>query len=103
MKRARKIETSLQPIAEFEHFLNRLSEANLRLLNRMIVERLKLYHKARDLNQLARFNIMDNVSFQHNDQTITGIVVRLNHRSMTIRTLGGHQWNVAPSFLTRVD
>lgn len=95
-------ESSLQPVSEFEHFLNRLSEEDLRLLNRMIVERLKLYHKARDLKQLAKFNLMDRVSFQHNGRTVTGVIIKLNRRSVTILEPDGHEWNVAPSFLIRL-
>ncbi|MBU0722904.1 hypothetical protein KJ973_01480 [Patescibacteria group bacterium] len=95
-------ESSIQPITEFEHFLNRLSENDLRLLNRMVVERLKLYHKVSDLKNLAKFNLMDKVSFQHNNQYISGVVLKLNRRSVTIRATDGHRWNVAPSFLTRL-
>ena len=90
---------SLQPVTEFEHFLNRLSEEDLRLLNRMVVERLKLYHKARDLKGLAKFNLIDRVYFTHEGKQITGIVMKLNRRSVTIRTADGHQWNVSPAFL----
>ena len=49
-------ETQLQIISQCEHFLNNLSENDLRLLNRMVVERLNLYRKAKDLNSLAKFN-----------------------------------------------
>jgi hypothetical protein len=94
-------DTSLQPITEFEHFLNRLSEEDLRLLNRMVVERLKLYHKARDLKGLAKFNLMDKVCFDYEGKRITGRVLKLNRRSVTIRTDDGRQWNVSPAFLTR--
>jgi hypothetical protein len=76
-------EKQIQPVTEFEHFLNRLSEADLQLLNRMVVERLKLYHKARDLKGLAKFNLMDRVYFVHDKGKITGIVTRLNRRSVT--------------------
>ncbi|MDP1688588.1 MAG: hypothetical protein Q8L47_00435 [bacterium] len=94
--------TTLQPITEFEHFLNRLSEENLRLLNRMVVERLKLYHKVNDLKNLAKFNLIDKVSFQHNGRYIKGVVLKLNRRSVTVRTYDGKQWNVAPILLTRL-
>lgn len=95
-------DTHLQPVTEFEHFLNRLSEEDLRLLNRMVVERLKLYHKVRDLKGLAKFNLMDRVYFTHEAKQITGRVMKLNRRSITIRTDDGKQWNVSPAFLTRV-
>ncbi len=92
---------SIQPVTEFEHFLNRLSEEDLRLLNRMVVERIKLYHKARDLRGLAKFNLMDRVYFTHDGKVITGTVMKLNRRSVTVKTDDGHQWNIAPSLLTR--
>ena len=95
-------DTHLQPVTEFEHFLNRLSEEDLRLLNRMVVERLKLYHKVRDLKGLAKFNLMDRVYFTHEAKQITGRGMKLNRRSITIRTDDGKQWNVSPAFLTRV-
>jgi len=95
-------DTHLQPVTEFEHFLNRLSEEDLRLLNRMVVERIKLYHKARDLKGLAKFNLMDRVYFTHEGKQITGIVMKLNRRSVTIRTAEGKRWNVSPGFLRRV-
>ena len=95
-------DTHLQPVTEFEHFLNRLSEEDLRLLNSMVVERLKLYHKVRDLKGLAKFNLMDRVYFTHEAKQITGRVMKLNRRSITIRTDDGKQWNVSPAFLTRV-
>ncbi len=95
-------EQRLQPVTEFEHFLNRLSEEDLRLLNRMVVERLKLYHKVRDLKNLAKFNLMDRVYFTHEGKQITGRVMKLNRRSVTIRTDDGRQWNVSPAFLVRM-
>ena len=72
------------------------------MFNRMVVERLKLYHKARDLKGLAKFNLMDRVYFTHEGKQITGIVMKLNRRSVTIRTADGKQWNVSPAFLTRM-
>lgn len=95
-------ERDLQPVTEFEHFLNRFSEAELRLLNRMVVERLKLYHKARDLKGLAQFNLMDRVHFSHQGRQITGLVMKLNRRSVTVRADDGRRWNVSPTFLARI-
>lgn len=95
-------EKSIKPITEFEHFLNHLSEADLRLLNRMVVERIRLYHKARDLRGLAKFNIMDRVYFMHYGEKIYGTVVKLNRRSVTLRSGDNHSWNVSPALLTHV-
>lgn len=93
---------SIKPITEFEHFLNHLSEVDLRLLNRMVVERLKLYRKARDLNGLAKFNVMDRVYFVHDGKKICGAVIKLNRRSATVCSEDNHRWNVSPTFLTHV-
>ena len=69
------------------------------MLNRMVVERLKLYHKVRDLKGLAKFNLMDRVYFIHEGKQITGRVMKLNRRSVTVKTSDGRQWNVSPAFL----
>jgi len=79
-----------------------MSEDDLRLLNRMVVERLKLYRKVKDLKNLSKFNLMDKVVFQHEGKNIVGIVLKLNRRSVTVKTTDGHQWTVAPVFLTRL-
>lgn len=94
--------TNIEPVSEFEHFLNRLSEADLRLLNRMVVERLKLYHKAWHLKELAKFNLINRVYFTHQEKTIFGTIIRLNRRSATVKADDGQQWNVSPSLLTLI-
>ena len=44
--------------------IRRISEEDLRFLNRLIVERLKLIHQARSTAMLAHFSVGDRVSFQ---------------------------------------
>lgn len=95
--------TIIKPVPEFEHFLNRLSEENLRLLNRMVVERLKLYYKARHLKELAKFNLMDRVYFVYRGRTIFGTIIKLNQRSATIKADDNKQWNISPSLLVLVN
>ena len=94
-------ETQLQIISQCEHFLNNLSENDLRLLNRMVVERLNLYRKAKDLNSLAKFNIADRVFFTHNKKNFFGIIIKLNRRSATVQVYDGKQWTVSPQLLTK--
>lgn len=95
-------DTQLETASEFDHFLNRLSEEQLRLLNRMVVERIRLHHKARDLHSMAKFNIADRVFFLHDGVRITGRIMKMNRRSVTVHADDGHRWTVAPSFLTHV-
>lgn len=81
----------------------RMSEADLRVLNRLIVDRLKLIAQARSTVMLARFSVGDRVSFPSTagDQK-SGIIIRLNKKTASIATDDGQQWNVHPSFLTAV-
>ncbi|MCS5992093.1 hypothetical protein LNP02_28445 [Klebsiella variicola subsp. variicola] len=45
----------------------------------------------------------DVVSFRAEDgQTVTGILVRLNKKTVTVHTESGARWNVAPQLLTRI-
>ena len=81
--------------------IRRLNEEDLRFLNRLIVERLKLIHQARSTAMLADFNIGDRVTFQSNlGQQKTGVIVRLNKKTASIATDDGQKWNVHPGLLT---
>ena len=83
--------------------IRRMNEDDLRFLNRLIVERLKLISQARSTTMLARFSLGDRVSFPANTgERKTGVVVRLNKKTASICTEDGHHWNVHPSFLTAV-
>ena len=81
----------------------RMKEDDLRYLNRLIVERLKLIGQARSTVMLARFKVGDRVSFQsHSGERKSGVIVRLNKKTASITTDDGQRWNVHPGFLTAV-
>jgi hypothetical protein len=81
--------------------IRRMGEDDLRYLNRLIVERLKLIHQARSTVMLANFSVGDRVSFQSSTgERRTGIIVRLNKKTASIATDEGQQWNVHPGFLS---
>ncbi len=83
--------------------IRRMNEEDLRFLNRLIVERLKLIGQARSTAMLAHFSVGDRVSFQsHTGERKTGVIVRLNKKTASIRTDEGQQWNVHPGFLSSV-
>ena len=66
--------------------IRRMNEEDLRFLNRLIVERLKLIHQARSTVMLAHFSVGDRVSFQsHSGEQKTGVIVRLNKKTASIR------------------
>ncbi len=80
--------------------IKRLDEDDLLFLNQLIVERLKLISQARSTTLMAAFHIGDRVSFEtEDDQVIHGEVLRLNKKTVSIKTDGGHRWNVAPGLL----
>jgi hypothetical protein len=84
--------------------IRRMNEDDLRFLNRLIVERLKLISQARSTTMLARFNLGDRVSFPTNTgERKTGVIIRLNKKTASIATDDGQQWNVHPSFLMPVE
>lgn len=82
--------------------LLKLNEEQLRELNRKVVERLKLIHRAKSVMSMAKFNLLDKVYFIHNGEKKFGTVIRLNPRSVTIALNDGHEWRITPEFLTKI-
>jgi len=83
--------------------ISRMNEDDLRVLNRLIVERLKLIAQARSTVMLALFSVGDRVSFRNTSgEQKSGVIIRLNKKTASIATDDGQHWNVHPSFLTPV-
>jgi hypothetical protein len=83
--------------------IRRMNEEDLRFLNRLIVERLKLIGQARSTIMLARFSVGDRVTFlSASGERKAGVIMRLNKKTASIATDDGQQWKVHPGFLTRV-
>ena len=62
-----------------------LAEDDLRFLNNLIIERLKLIYQAKSFHAMAKFSAGDRVGFEDNTGNyISGIVARLNRKSVTI-------------------
>jgi len=80
--------------------LLKLNESQLRLLNRVVVERLKLLSKAKQLKAMANFTLGDKVSFFSDGEKIYGQIIRLNQKTVSVITDDNCKWNVAPSLLT---
>jgi len=86
----------------FVEALRHMGEQDLLYLNRMVVERLKLLDQARSTVALAQFAEGDRVSFTANDGlTRNGIILRLNKKTVSLRTDDGHLWKVSPGFLIK--
>ncbi len=84
--------------------IKRLNEEDLRFLNRLIVERLKLISQARATTLMTSFTRGDRVGFQAPDgRMVEGIVLRLNKKTISMVTDDGQQWNVAPVLLRLIQ
>lgn len=88
----------------FTQALRHMSEEDLLYLNRMVIERLRLLAQARSTVELAQFAEGDRVSFTANDGAVkTGMILRLNKKTVTLRTDDGHLWKVSPGFLRKAS
>jgi hypothetical protein len=83
--------------------IEHLSEAELIDLNRRVVARVKFLQEMRNFHQMLALSVGDRVSFHpasHGD--LTGIIVKVNRKTVTVLTDDRQQWNVAPGLLTKV-
>ncbi len=81
--------------------IERLSLDELVDLNRRVVRRIQYLASLKTRAQLDRFEIGDRVTFQSDGRAVEGIVVRVNRKTLSIRTKDTH-WNIHPKFLTKV-
>ncbi len=89
-------------IRKFEPLLEGLSNNELIILNQMVVERLHLMQKAGALMSMSKFNIGDRVSWNGSDGTTRiGIILRLNHKTASVKTGDKEHWNVSPQLLRK--
>ncbi|MDL5055776.1 hypothetical protein QQ056_19800 [Oscillatoria laete-virens NRMC-F 0139] len=82
--------------------IDSLSYEELIGLNKRIVERLKHMDHVRSLMQVMDYRVGDEVTFHGSDgKEITGIVSKLNQKTVSVITKSGEQWNVSPQFLSK--
>ena len=87
---------------DIAELINEMPQDALITVHNMIVERLRLLQRQHAQQTMSRFRIGDTVCFNTNDgRTITGILVKMNKKSVTVHSEGGHSWNVASQLLTK--
>lgn len=87
---------------KFEPMLKDLSHHELRILNKMIVERIRLMHKAESLLHMTKFSVGDRVSWDGSDGVVrTGIIIRLNNKTASVKTEEQGYWKVSPQLLRK--
>lgn len=81
--------------------IEKLSLEELLDLNRRIVRRIEYLHSLKTRAHLDRFEIGDRVSFQSDGRAVEGIVVRVNRKTLSVKTKDTH-WNIHPRFVTKL-
>lgn len=80
-----------------------LDKEDLFFLNHQIIDRLRLLQKSRQHDSMLRFAVGEMVSFTNSDGVlITGRIIRLNQKTITLVTDDRQQWKVSPSLLSKV-
>ncbi len=85
---------------DIENFsLEELMELHWKILKRIQkLGKMKLYE------DLQKFDVGDKVSFKgKGEDLITGIVIRVNQKSVTIKTDQGATWYVAPALAIKIQ
>lgn len=89
-------------IRKFEPLLQGLSRHELTILNGMVVERIRLMHKAGALMSMSKLNVGDRVSWDGSDGMVrTGIILRLNHKTASVKIGDEGHWKVSPQLLRK--
>jgi len=87
---------------QFLEALRTMNEDDLRFINRMVVERLKLLSQAKSTMQLARFAEGDKVFFTLDSGEVkSGVIVRLNKKTASLVTGDNQHWKVSPNLLRK--
>ncbi|MDD5627936.1 MAG: hypothetical protein PHU21_02645 [Elusimicrobia bacterium] len=78
-----------------------LSLEQLLDLNRRIVRRIEYLQGLKTRAHLDRFEVGDRVSFPSEGRQVEGVVVRVNQKTLSIRTKDTY-WRIHPRFLTKL-
>jgi len=79
------------------------SEAELLDLNRRLVAYMRDKRQSDTYHELAKYHLGDRVSFTNNTGAkVSGTVIRVNKKTVSIHTDDHRHWNVSPHLLKRV-
>lgn len=82
--------------------IEKLSLKELVELHDKVARRILELEKGKLSERLMEFQIGDKVSFQAGSKTITGIVIRVNRKTLTVRSQE-NCWYVSPWAVTKVS
>lgn len=78
-----------------------LSLDQLLELNRSVIRRIEHLQGLKTRAHLERFDVGDRVSFQGDGRPAEGVVIRVNQKSVSVKTSDGY-WRIHPRFLTKL-
>ena len=81
--------------------IEKLSLEALFDLNKRVVRRIEYLQSLKTRAHLDRFEIGDRVTFQSEGRPIEGVVVRVNQKTLSIKTKDTY-WRIHPRFLTKL-
>jgi putative ribosome biogenesis GTPase RsgA len=81
--------------------IENLNLEELLQLNKRIVHRIQYLSRLKTRSQLDKFEVGDQVTFQSNGRMAQGVIVRVNQKSLSVRTQNSY-WNIHPNFVTKV-
>ena len=85
---------------QLRSLLSNLSKEDLKEVNKII----KAIYTNLQREQVNCFSVGDNVDFKAPDgRLIIGSVVRLNEKTVSVRSANGLHWRVSPGFLSKVS
>ncbi len=89
-------------IHKLELLIKEMSYYELTVLNQLVVERIRLLHKAGTLMSMSQFHVGDRVSWYGKEGVKhTGVIIRLNQKTVSVKTSDEGYWNVSPQFLRK--
>jgi len=84
--------------------IERLSLEELKELHWKILKRMQKFRKMKLYEDLQKFDVGDRISFKgKGEELLTGTVIRVNQKSLSIKTDQGTMWYVAPALATKIQ
>lgn len=72
-------------------------------LNRLIIDRIKYLSKKENFDILAKFKFGDLVQIQNGDALCSGVVIKVNIKTVSICLTSGETWRVSPNVVKKVE
>jgi len=87
---------------DLKSFINFMDLEELINLYNYILKRIRFISETKVMEQVQDFELLDKLHFfDNNGIRIDGTVIKLNKKTVTIRTESGTEWRVSPNFLKK--